>query len=59
MKTPCQGCSKRIVGCHGSCPDYKAYREELGAYRKKERKDADFFRYIKERQTFYKKGKNQ
>jgi hypothetical protein len=25
IKSPCLDCSRRTVGCHGSCEDYKAY----------------------------------
>ena len=25
---PCKGCEKRTLGCHGSCDEYKAFREE-------------------------------
>lgn len=25
---PCYGCSKRTVGCHSSCEDYKRYLKE-------------------------------
>ena len=25
---PCKGCEKRSPGCHGSCPEYKRFREE-------------------------------
>ena len=28
MKVPCNGCTKRELGCHSWCPDYKEYHEE-------------------------------
>lgn len=28
MQTPCHGCTRREVGCHGKCADYLAWREE-------------------------------
>ena len=27
MKVPCYGCTKRELGCHSWCPDYKEYHE--------------------------------
>jgi len=26
---PCEGCTKRNVGCHGSCEEYKDFQGEL------------------------------
>lgn len=26
MKSPCYGCEKRAIGCHGSCEKYIAFR---------------------------------
>lgn len=26
--TPCHGCPERVVGCHGKCEKYAAYRQE-------------------------------
>jgi hypothetical protein len=23
--TPCKGCDKRVVGCHGNCKEYQAW----------------------------------
>lgn len=28
MTSPCRGCGDRDIGCHGSCPKYKAYTAE-------------------------------
>lgn len=33
MKTPCDGCTERVVGCHGKCEKYLAYRAEIDAKR--------------------------
>lgn len=27
-KCPCKGCERRLVGCHGICPDYGAWKRE-------------------------------
>lgn len=29
MLSPCKDCERRKIGCHGSCPDYISYKEEL------------------------------
>ena len=29
MTAPCRDCERREPGCHGSCPDYKGWREEM------------------------------
>ena len=31
-KTPCYGCTERVVGCHGQCGRYKGYREKLDGF---------------------------
>ena len=33
---PCMDCSRREVGCHATCDDYKAFRAERDAYLAKE-----------------------
>lgn len=35
MITPCKGCTKREVGCHGKCEDYKTFKNEMTAVNKK------------------------
>ena len=42
-KSPCMGCEKREVGCHGRCGAYKAFRDELDAINERRRllSDAD------------------
>lgn len=32
MGTPCHNCERRAVGCHGSCEDYKAWKEDREKY---------------------------
>lgn len=27
MKPPCKDCSKRVLGCHATCKEYKAYKD--------------------------------
>lgn len=31
IKCKCKDCTKRQVGCHSTCEDYKAFRAELDA----------------------------
>ena len=28
MSNPCKDCTKRVVGCHSTCKDYKDWKEE-------------------------------
>ena len=28
MKTPCNGCDHRLVGCHSLCPEYREWKAE-------------------------------
>lgn len=39
MDNKCKGCTKREVGCHANCEDYKAYKEKLSEDYKKEYKE--------------------
>ena len=32
---PCYGCSGRVLGCHGTCEKYKAWKAEHDAAREK------------------------
>lgn len=34
-KWPCKDCTKRTVGCHSSCEEYKLAREQRDAINKK------------------------
>lgn len=29
IKCPCKNCSRRVIGCHADCNEYKEWREEL------------------------------
>jgi len=35
MKSSCKGCEKRVPGCHGSCEEYKAFRQQQDEINKK------------------------
>lgn len=43
--TPCKGCEKRYIGCHGSCLDYHEWktRREESNKRRREYHDANRF----------------
>ena len=28
MKAPCYNCEKRVLGCHGTCEDYKDFNKK-------------------------------
>lgn len=45
----CLKCTERVVGCHGKCPKYQAYRKELDNLKQKmlEYKIYDRRRYVK------------
>lgn len=36
MLSPCKNCSRRFVGCHIQCPQYKAYTEDNTAIRERD-----------------------
>lgn len=40
IKSPCQSCTKRSVGCHAACGDYKIYKQRLEDARGKEKAEA-------------------
>lgn len=40
IKSPCQSCTKRCVGCHTACDDYKIYKQRLEDAREKEKAEA-------------------
>lgn len=33
LHSPCKDCPDRVVGCHGKCEKYKAYRVEVDKLR--------------------------
>ena len=43
----CNGCTKRVVGCHATCETYKKwlenYQKDKKERQKRERKSKDFF----------------
>lgn len=44
VDSPCRGCERRHVGCHGRCGEYKAYRAAIDAHnaKRKAEKDAEY-----------------
>lgn len=52
--SPCQGCTRRAIGCHSNCEEYAEYREameKLNAVRQNFHKGRIWYNYDK-----YKKG---
>jgi hypothetical protein len=39
-KAPCQDCSDRTVGCHGTCEKYAKYRKDRNKLRRELKKKA-------------------
>lgn len=39
MKAPCNGCDRRLVGCHGLCPEYKAWKTEREKQKEAQREE--------------------
>ncbi len=39
VKCACQGCTKRSVGCHSTCEEYKQFRKSIDDVTSKERED--------------------
>ena len=37
MNAPCKDCSDRVVGCHGTCEKYQAFRKERDEFIEKMR----------------------
>ena len=51
MKNPCHNCEKRFVGCHGSCEDYKSFREEKDNLKQKLQLEMVADHYAEDRQS--------
>lgn len=47
MSMSCKGCTKRYIGCHAECEDYKKFRAE------KDEKNAERYRRRKANQDRY------
>lgn len=45
MKSPCQNCAKRTVGCHSSCESYINFRNGVDNIREKMMDDKEYERY--------------
>lgn len=59
----CQNCTKRYVGCHSKCEDYKQYKienEKKKKYVNDSRETANQIAYnLKKGSTYYCKNKNK
>lgn len=45
MKSPCQNCTKRTVGCHSNCESYINFRNGVDNIKEKMRDDKEYERY--------------
>jgi hypothetical protein len=45
MKSPCQNCAKRTVGCHSSCESYINFRNGIDNIKRKMKGDKEYERY--------------
>ena len=55
MKTPCQKCEKRHIGCHGSCDDYKQFCKEHDELKRKVESEREQFTNHPEKMRLIKK----
>lgn len=46
MKNPCRYCEKRQLGCHGTCPEYAAFREKLEAAKEVRKKELEVEAFV-------------
>jgi hypothetical protein len=46
MKNPCRYCEKRQLGCHGTCPDYAAFKEKLERAKEVKRQELNADNFI-------------
>lgn len=42
VKAPCKDCTKRSIGCHDSCMEYKKYLQEFKKAKTKEQEKKRF-----------------
>ena len=40
--TSCKNCTKRTIGCHSTCQEYLAYKQELNKQREEEKKSKGY-----------------
>ena len=47
MKAPCNGCDRRLVGCHSVCPEYQKWKTEWQKMKDSRPKKPEFSRSMK------------
>lgn len=52
----CIDCVNRLPGCHDSCKDYQAFKQECDGLRKKHKKYMDSFNFENRLKKVYGKG---
>ena len=48
MKAPCKGCTRRVLGCHGDCTDYLAFKASNERTKENRDKYNELLRYKRE-----------
>lgn len=46
IKSPCNGCPRRFLGCHSKCEEYAAFREECDELAEERRRKREHNEYI-------------
>lgn len=57
---PCKGCSDRHAGCHGTCTEYKEWREAYSNFKDEEAKERYMHNSITrmQKESKYKRSRN-
>ena len=51
MKSPCYGCTRMALGCHGTCKAYREYSAEQRRLAEEHRKERISIDYLAERES--------
>lgn len=46
MNRPCLNCQKRHLGCHSTCKEYKAFKEQLESIHEKKKEEFAAIDYL-------------
>ena len=56
MKCPCKGCTRRKLGCHGFCDQYKLWREWQDKVNKLRQADGELKQLSRDHELKYRKN---
>ena len=45
MKNSCYECTERVIGCHGWCPKYAKFREDLEQIKREKQDNVNYGKY--------------